>query len=68
MTAFDETVRELCTLHGKQGHRLAPALDCHLTERPHVLAHAIAQAIDHFARHDDLTGFREPDDSGGDVD
>lgn len=26
MTAFDETVRELCTLHGKHGHRLAPAL------------------------------------------
>ena len=26
MTAFDETVRELCTLHGKHGYRLAPAL------------------------------------------
>lgn len=26
MSAFDETVRELCTLHGKHGYRLAPAL------------------------------------------
>jgi hypothetical protein len=26
MTAFDETVRELCTLHGRRGYRLAPAL------------------------------------------
>lgn len=26
MTAFDETVRELCTLHGRHGYRLAPAL------------------------------------------
>jgi hypothetical protein len=26
MTAFDETVRELCTLHGRYGYRLAPAL------------------------------------------
>lgn len=26
MTAFDEIVRELCTLHGKHGYRLAPAL------------------------------------------
>jgi hypothetical protein len=26
MTAFDEIVRELCTLHGRHGYRLAPAL------------------------------------------